>query len=72
MVGRKTTITVDDELLAKAQAVLGTRGLKDTVDEALAEIVRAAHRRELAEQLSSREGLDFDEATGRAARRWRT
>ena len=69
---RKTTITVDDELLAKAQAVLGTHGLKDTVDEALNEIVRAALRRELADQLATGEGLDFDEATRRAARQWRT
>ena len=69
---RKTTITVDDDLLAKAQAVLGTRGLKDTVDEALTEIVRAALRRDLAARLASGEGLDFDEATRRAARRWRT
>ena len=69
---RKTTITVDDDLLAKAQAVLGTHGLKDTVDEALSEIVRAALRRELAERLATGEGLDFDDATRRAARRWRT
>jgi Arc/MetJ family transcription regulator len=69
---RKTTITVDDELLAKAQAVLGTHGLKDTVDEALNEIVRAALRRDLARRLETGEGLDFDEAIRRAARQWRT
>ena len=69
---RKTTITVDDELLEKAQAVLGTHGLKDTVDGALTEVVRAALRRELADQLESGEGLDFSEATRHAARQWRT
>ncbi len=69
---RKTTITVDDELLAKAQAVLGTHGLKDTVDMALNEIVRAALRRDLADRLETGEGLDFSEATARAARQWRT
>jgi Arc/MetJ family transcription regulator len=71
-VARKTTITVDDELLAKAQAVLGTRGLKDTVDEALNEVVRAALRRELADRLETGEGLDFSEPVRRAARQWRT
>lgn len=69
---RKTTITVDDELLAEAQAVLGTHGLKDTVDKALNEIVRAALRRDLARRLETGEGLDLDEATIRAARQWRT
>ncbi len=69
---RKTTITVDDELLAKAQAVLGTHGLKDTVDHALNEVVRAALRRDLADRLETGEGFDFDEATIRAARQWRT
>ena len=69
---RKTTIAVDDELLEQAQAVLGTHGLKDTVDKALTEVVRAALRRELADQLESGEGLDFSEPVARAARQWRT
>jgi Arc/MetJ family transcription regulator len=71
-VPRKTTITVDDELLAKAQAVLGTRGLKETVDGALNEVVRAALRRDLARRLRTGEGLDFSEPVARAARQWRT
>jgi Arc/MetJ family transcription regulator len=69
---RKTTITIDDELLAEAQAVLGTHGLKDTVDKALNEVVRAALRRQLADRLETGEGFDFDEETARAARQWRT
>ncbi len=69
---RKTTIAVDDELLAKAQAVLGTKGLKDTVDAALNEVVRAELRRDLIRRLRTGDGFDFDEATYRAARQWRT
>lgn len=69
---RKTTIEIDDELLAQAQDVLGTRGLKDTVDGALNAVIRARRRRELARQLERGEGLDFAEPTRRAARRWRT
>lgn len=70
--GRKTTIDVDDDLLAQAQEVLGTTGLKATVDTALSEVVRASRRRELSRQLEAGAGLDFDEATKEAARRWRT
>ncbi len=69
---RKTTIVVDEKLLADAQSVLGTKGLKDTVDQALTEIVRAARRRELADQLERGEGLDFSEEVARAARQWHT
>lgn len=69
---RKTSIDIDDNLLAAAQDVLGTTGLKDTVYEALAEVIRARRRRELARQLEAGEGLDLDPATRRSARRWRT
>lgn len=69
---RKTTIEVDEALLAKAQDILGTRGLKDTVDKALTQVIRTRLRRQLAEQLESGHGLDFDEATRRSARQWRT
>lgn len=49
---------VDDALLAQAQAALGTTGLKDTVDRALGEAVRAQRRRELLQQLREGEGFD--------------
>jgi len=52
--------------------VLGTHGLKETVDRALTEVVRASRRRELANRLASGAGLDFDEQTITAARHWRT
>lgn len=68
---RRTTIDVDDELLAQAQAVLGTRGLKDTVDRALTEIVRADRRRRLAEGLRDGTAFDFEHAPiDRAAQWW--
>ncbi len=55
---RRTTIELDDELLAAAQQVLGTHGIKETVDSALSETVRAARRRRLADRLRSGEGFD--------------
>jgi Arc/MetJ family transcription regulator len=69
---RRTTIEMDEALLAEARGVLGTHGLKETVDRALTEVVRAAKRRALAARLASGAGLDFDDRTARAARQWRT
>ena len=71
-VSRRTTIEMDDALLAEARVVLGTHGLKETVDRALTEVVRAAKRRALAARLASGAGFDFDDQTVRAARQWRT
>ena len=36
---RKTTIAIDDELVAKASAILGTKGIKETVNRALHEVL---------------------------------
>ena len=69
---RRTTIEVDDQLLDQARRVLGTRGLRDTVHHALAEVVRAATRRALADRLATGKGLDLDDETLQGARRWRT
>jgi Arc/MetJ family transcription regulator len=33
-------LEIDEDMLVKAREILGTRGVKDTVDEALREIVR--------------------------------
>lgn len=63
---------VDDALLAEAQAALGTTGLRDTVDRALGEAVRAERRRDLLDQLRTGEGFDREllGADGRRAQ-WR-
>lgn len=69
---RRTTIVVDEELLADAQAALGTRGLKATVDRALQEAVRAAARERLASRLESGDGFDRALLSDEARRaRWR-
>ena len=56
---RRTTIEIDDELLAQAAEALGTTGMRETVHRALDEAVRATLRRELADQLRTGEGLDI-------------
>lgn len=55
---RRTTLDVDDELLARAQVALGTNGLKDTVDTALREAVRRSLRRRLSERIATGDGID--------------
>lgn len=42
----KRLVDIDDETLEAAQGVLGTTTIKDTVNTALGETVRAAQRRE--------------------------
>lgn len=59
---RRTTIEVDDALLARAQAALGTTGLKDTVDAALDAAVRQSARTRLAARIASGAGIDRSEA----------
>jgi Arc/MetJ family transcription regulator len=57
-VTRRTTIDIDDELLARAQAALGTSGLKDTVDAAFRAAVRRSLRERLAERVTTGRGVD--------------
>jgi Arc/MetJ family transcription regulator len=56
---RRTTIEIDDDLLDQAREALGTRGLRDTVEAALTEAVKAHLRRRLAKRLETGEGLDL-------------
>jgi len=44
---RRTTLEIDDDMLSQAREILGTKGVKDTVDEALREVLR----REAGERL---------------------
>ena len=59
---RRTTIEIDEHRLSRAQAALGTTGLKDTVDEALDEVIRRDLRQRLAERISSGSGIDRSQA----------
>jgi Arc/MetJ family transcription regulator len=57
---RKTTIVIDDEIIAQAKEALGTTGLKETIDAALLEAIRAQTRRDHVERLRTMAGLDLD------------
>ena len=65
---RRTTIELDEELLADAQQVLGTHGVKDTVETALTAAVAADARRRFFERMRTMDGMDpWDEAMERRA-----
>lgn len=65
---RKTTLVINEALIEQAQQVLGTHGLKDTVDRALEEVVAIHARRALIRRFETQDGLDLEdtEVTRRA------
>ena len=66
----KHLVDIDDELLERARAELGTATMKDTVNTALAEVVAlAARRRHLVERFESGEPLVADPGAVESA--WR-
>ena len=67
---RRTAIEIDEARLARAQCVLGTTGVKDTIDVALQEVIRADLRRRLAARVRSGEGIDRGEEVLDASRGW--
>jgi Arc/MetJ family transcription regulator len=48
---RKTTVELDPDALAAAEAALGTKGVKQTIDVALREVARQAALRRGADYL---------------------
>ncbi len=54
---RKITLDLKEELLRRARAILGTRGIKDTIDGALFEVIVADARRKVLAHLRN---LDVD------------
>ncbi len=56
---RKTSVEINEELLAAAQRVLATATIRETIEEAFREILRAEARREEVEALSTMRGMDL-------------
>jgi Arc/MetJ family transcription regulator len=54
---RRTTVEIDEDMLSKARKILGTKGVKDTVDEALREIVRREAGKRIIKWLKENEDL---------------
>ena len=68
---RKTSVDVDDLLLEQVRDVLGTSSIKETINGALREVMRAEARRREIRALAVMEGLDLaDEQV--MAKAWRS
>ena len=62
----KTTLLVDD-----GADILDTRGIRDTVDRALDEVIALSARRRFSESLQRLEGFDRDVLLTVRGRAWR-
>jgi Arc/MetJ family transcription regulator len=56
---RKTSVEINEELLTAVQRVLSTATLKDTIEQAFREVLRAEARREEVEALATMRGMDL-------------
>ena len=66
----RTTIVLDDKKLAKVRRVLGTSGIKETVERAFDEILAMELRKRHVERLIKQEGIDLADEDVMAAA-WR-
>lgn len=66
----RTTLVLDEKQLARVKKVLGTKGIKDTIDAAFAEILAIEQRKKLVERLTTMDGLELDDPKV-MARAWR-
>ena len=57
---------IDEDMLSQARAILGTRGVKDTVDEALREVVRREAGERIVTWLKENDDLHNPEIMERA------
>lgn len=57
---------IDEDMLSKARAILGTRGVKDTVNEALLEVVRVEAGKRFIARLKDNEDFGNPEIMERA------
>lgn len=56
---RKASVEINEELLTAVQRVLSTTTLKDTIEQAFREVLRAEARREEVEALATMRGMDL-------------
>jgi Arc/MetJ family transcription regulator len=64
----RTTVELDMERLAEVRKLLGTTGIKETIDAAFDQIIRQARRMALLEQLNDPNRFNFTDGTVRQAR----
>lgn len=71
MATRKTSVAIDEDLLAAAKMALNTNTVRATIEQALLEVLRARARREEVEALRSMNGIDLADPTVMAGA-WRS
>lgn len=67
----RTSIELDEHRLARVQSVLGTTGIKDTLERAFDEVLNADLRRRLSRRVRSGEGIDRGDRILEASRQWK-
>ncbi len=67
---RRTSVELDEGRLEEVQKVLGTSGVKDTIERAFDEVLRADLRRRLADRIRSGQGIDRGAEVLEASRQW--
>ncbi len=68
---RKTSVDIDDHLIEQVQSVLGTSSIKETIDSALREVLRADARRREIRALVEMDGMDLSDKDV-MAKAWRS
>jgi Arc/MetJ family transcription regulator len=58
---RKTSVEINEELLTAVQRVLSTATIKETIEEAFREVLKAEARREEVEALSTMRGMELED-----------
>ncbi|HSR51444.1 MAG TPA: hypothetical protein VLV83_11490 [Acidobacteriota bacterium] len=58
---QKTSVEINRELLEAAKQVLATATIRETIEKALLEVLRAEARREEVEALASMQGMDLND-----------
>jgi len=59
MATRKTSVAIDSELFESAQKALGTNSLRETIEQAFLEVLKARARRSEIEALEQMRGMDL-------------
>ncbi len=58
---RRTSVAVDEQLLEQVRVVLGTTTVRETIDAALREVLRARARQQEVAALAAMDGMDLDD-----------
>ncbi len=68
---RKTSVEINEELLAAVQEILATATVRDTVEQAFREVIRAQARRREVAALTTMKGMDLADPKNMAGARCR-